>query len=93
MVKVTYYLIITGLFTILEVVIERYTNLAQYNNWRWYWTFISVLIVLFINHSYYSWYKKELVPVSKVNYEYRIMCFDHLVDSSYRNVMVENTKE
>ncbi|WP_313958708.1 CBO0543 family protein [Bacillus sp. X1(2014)] len=69
MVIVMYYLIITGIFTILEVVIERYTDLAHYNTWRWYWTFISVLIVLFINHSYYSWYKKDLVAVSKVNYE------------------------
>lgn len=69
MVIVLYYLIITGIFTILEVVIERYTDLVQYHTWRWYWTFISVLIVLFINHSYYSWYKKELVAVSKVNYE------------------------
>jgi amino acid permease len=60
-----YYFIITGFFTILEVLIEKYTNLANYHHWKWYWTLISVMIVLFANDRYYRWFKKELVPVTK----------------------------
>jgi hypothetical protein len=66
-IQVLYYFIITGFFTGLEVLIEKYTNLANYHHWKWYWTLISVMIVLFANHRYYTWFKKELVPVQ--NYE------------------------
>lgn len=60
-----YYLVITSFFTGMEVLIERNTNLVHYIKWKWYWTLISVMIVLFINHSYYTWFKKELVEVNK----------------------------
>jgi hypothetical protein len=59
-----HFLLFTGLFTVLEVVIERYTDLVQYNKWKWYWSFFSIWIVLFINHRYYIWFKKGLVEVS-----------------------------
>jgi hypothetical protein len=60
-----YYLIITGFFTGMEVLVEKYTNLANYHHWKWYWTLFSVMMVLFINHRYYIWFKKELVSVQK----------------------------
>ncbi len=63
---VLYYLTFTGIFTILEFVIERYTDLAHYHTWSWYWTFISVLLVLFINHAYYLWFKKGLMSEGKM---------------------------
>jgi hypothetical protein len=61
--KFLYYLLFTSFFTLLETIIERNTNLVHYIKWKWYWTLISVMIALFINHSYYTWFKKELAEV------------------------------
>lgn len=61
-----YYLIIISFFTFLEVLIERNTDLVHYIKWKWYWSLLSITIVLFINHTYYTWYKKELIEVRKL---------------------------
>lgn len=61
--KFLYYFLFTSFFTLLETIIERNTNLVHYIKWKWYWTLISVMIALFINHSYYTWFKKELAEV------------------------------
>jgi hypothetical protein len=62
--KFFYYLIIIGFCTFLEVLVERYTDLVEYISWKWYWTFISVWLFLFINHTYYTWFKKDLMDVN-----------------------------
>lgn len=61
--KFLYYLIFISFFTMLEWIIERNTNLVHYIKWKWYWTLISVMITLFITHSYYTWFKKDLAEV------------------------------
>ena len=61
-----YYLSFTGFFTICEVLLERYTTLVKYHEWKWYWTLTTVMISLFLNHKYYSWFKKRLVKVENV---------------------------
>ena len=56
-----YYLLFSGFFTGMEVIIEKPTDLVQYHEWKWYWTLITVMISLYLNNSYYKWYKKKLV--------------------------------
>lgn len=64
--KFLYYFIIISFCTFLEVLIEKYTDLVEYISWKWYWTYISVWIFLYINHRYYSWFKKSLDVKSNV---------------------------
>ncbi|RAS75573.1 CBO0543 family protein [Priestia endophytica] len=54
-----YYTFIIGFFTFIEVLLEWKNNLVKYDEWKWYWTFITVWFSLFLNHQYYSWYKKK----------------------------------
>jgi hypothetical protein len=39
-------LIYTAVLTIMEVGVERYTNLLHYNTWTWVHTFISVFLLM-----------------------------------------------
>ncbi len=58
--KLLYYLLIAGFFTGIEVLLERFTSLVQYNIWRWYWSYFSVMLILFLSHRYYEWFKRGL---------------------------------
>lgn len=60
-----YFIGISGFFTTFEVILEKTTSLVTYHEWRWYWTFISVLVSLFINNQFYRWFKKNLIVVKE----------------------------
>ncbi|MED3563499.1 CBO0543 family protein [Bacillus xiapuensis] len=47
----------TGL-TLPEVIMEKYTNLIMYINWKWYYTWASVYATLFLAGIFYKWYFK-----------------------------------
>jgi hypothetical protein len=49
--------------TILEVIIERYTNLIDYISWSWYWTWITLLITFHLTRTYYLWFIKKGSPL------------------------------
>lgn len=38
----------TSILTITEVLLEKFTDLVQYNTWKWYYTFISVYVFFVI---------------------------------------------
>ena len=61
-----YYLCFAGFFTFLEVILENYTTLVEYHDWKWYWTLLTVMISLFINHKYYFWFRKRLIKVKSL---------------------------
>jgi hypothetical protein len=42
--QIGYYLLFCTVFTIIEVVIERYTDLIQYVRWNWFWTWGSLFV-------------------------------------------------
>lgn len=64
--KFLYYLFHTGFITILEVFIEKYTDLVTYVRWKWYWTFISIGILYYISRLFYCWFfKKDLSQLYK----------------------------
>jgi hypothetical protein len=56
-----YYVCFTGFFTIVEALLETTTRLVEYHEWTWYWTFITVIVALFLNHHYYLWFKQKWI--------------------------------
>ncbi|MGX6444042.1 CBO0543 family protein [Neobacillus sp. K501] len=58
-----YYVCFAGFFTCFEVLLEKFTTLVEYDEWKWYWTLISVILSLYINHNYYLWFRKRLIKV------------------------------
>ncbi|MCM3597832.1 hypothetical protein M4D55_18850 [Metabacillus idriensis] len=58
--KWLYAIVFSGVFTIAEVILEKYTDSVEYDEWKWYWTFFSVMLILMVNHQYGMWFKKGL---------------------------------
>lgn len=54
--KALYYCYYCSGMTILEVLVERYTEILKYIHWHWYVTWITLFIIFFISRSYYKWY-------------------------------------
>ncbi|UJF32970.1 CBO0543 family protein [Paenibacillus hexagrammi] len=42
-----------------EIFIEKYTKLIDYVTWKWYWTFLSVWVTLYLSHGFHWWYFKK----------------------------------
>lgn len=60
LIKWLYGFVFSGVFTAAEVILEKYTNAVKYDEWKWYWTFFSVVLVLMLNHQFVKWFKKGL---------------------------------
>ncbi|PKR86439.1 CBO0543 family protein [Heyndrickxia camelliae] len=56
LIKISYYVIITSIMTILEVMIERYTALLQYIHWEWYVSWISLICTFIIARLFCVWF-------------------------------------
>jgi hypothetical protein len=52
-----YFCFCTGL-SIVEVIVEKYTDIINYINWTWYITWISFYITFYISRKYYLWFFK-----------------------------------
>lgn len=46
--QIGYHVLYSSVLTIIEVMIERYTNLIRYIEWNWFWTWGSLLITFSI---------------------------------------------
>jgi hypothetical protein len=57
--KIGWFALFPTAMTILEVLIERYTNLIKYINWTWYWSWLSLLLYDLITFCYYMWFIKK----------------------------------
>lgn len=51
-----YYVYYCSTLTIIEVIVERYTNIIKYLNWTWYITWISFFITFYISRKFYHWF-------------------------------------
>ena len=60
--KLGWYLFWPTWMTIVEVLLERYTDLVHYMNWTWYWTWITLLITFYIPRVYFKWFLKKGIP-------------------------------
>ncbi len=54
--KLIYYFIHTAIITGFEIFAVKYTNLIKYNNWKWYWSFITMWLSYYISRIYYRWF-------------------------------------
>lgn len=57
--KLMYYCYYCTSLTIIEVIVEKYTNIINYIHWTWYVTWISLLITFFATRKFYIWYLKS----------------------------------
>jgi hypothetical protein len=56
--KIGFYAGITSILTAMEYLLERYTEVIKYTGWEWYWTFISVWLVLWLSRTTTVWFFK-----------------------------------
>ncbi|MBL0386086.1 hypothetical protein JJB07_05410 [Tumebacillus sp. ITR2] len=57
--KLLYYALISSVITLIEVLLEHYTDLIAYNEWRWYWTFLSLTGTFYLCRRYYQWFTRS----------------------------------
>ncbi|WP_134705211.1 CBO0543 family protein [Ammoniphilus sp. YIM 78166] len=57
--RITYAVAFTTILTIFEVVLEKYTDLIEYHEWTWYWTWIAILVTFYVSRKYYNWFFKN----------------------------------
>jgi hypothetical protein len=51
-----YYAAYTTGIVILEVLLEKYTDLIEYIHWTWYWSWITVCITFYLSRVLYVWF-------------------------------------
>jgi len=54
--KAAYLASISLLLTSCEVVFENYTLLIKYTGWKWYWSWISILLIFWLNQKAVAWF-------------------------------------
>jgi hypothetical protein len=58
LIKVMHYVYYCSLITVIEVLIERYTNIIDYVHWHWSITWISLFLTFYATRKFYLWYFK-----------------------------------
>lgn len=56
--KFAYLNIFSGIPTILEVFIKKYTNLIKYRKWQWYLSYSTMGITYYLSRMFYRWFFK-----------------------------------
>lgn len=56
--KLGFYAGISLTLTGVEFLLERYTALIKYTGWQWYWTFLSVCLILWLSRITTLWFFK-----------------------------------
>lgn len=58
-IKFFYHICYSSILTLLEVILERYTDLITYVKWKWYWSFITMTITFYCSRLFYKWFFNE----------------------------------
>jgi hypothetical protein len=58
--KILYIIAFPTVLTIIEVLLEKYTDVIKYLHWAWYWSWLTMLITLLISYRYYLWFFKKV---------------------------------
>ncbi|CAN0211526.1 unnamed protein product, partial [Chrysoparadoxa australica] len=69
-VKMIYYFIHTSIITGFEIFAVKYTNLIKYNNWKWYWSFVTMWLSYYISRIYYRWFYKDRSHNKRIFYNF-----------------------
>ncbi|MGO4496405.1 CBO0543 family protein [Paenibacillus sp. 2RAB27] len=59
-IKTIYTLSFPTIMTIIEIFLEKRTDLIKYINWTWYMSFLSITITLLLSYWYYLWFFKKI---------------------------------
>lgn len=54
--KAAYFAIISLGLTGFEALLEKHTLLIKYTGWEWYWTWISVVLIFWLNQKAVAWF-------------------------------------
>lgn len=57
--QLMHYISYCSAITIVEVFVERYTDIIEYIHWEWYITWISLFITFFASRKFYIWFFKR----------------------------------
>jgi len=67
-VKLIYYFIHTSIITFFEIFAVKYTNIIKYNNWKWYWSFITIWLTYYVSRIYHRWFYKSRSKNKRIFY-------------------------
>jgi hypothetical protein len=56
--RIGWFLFFPTWMTILELLIEKNTDLIEYIHWAWYWTWLTLFITFIFSMLFYRWYFK-----------------------------------
>ncbi len=56
--QLMHYISFCSAITIVEVFIERYTDIIEYIHWEWYVTWITLFITFYASRKFYIWFFK-----------------------------------
>jgi hypothetical protein len=54
--KLLYYCSYCSVLTVIELLIEKNTDLIRYLHWTWYWTWITLFVTFFMSRNFCKWY-------------------------------------
>ena len=56
--KFMHFVYFCSFVTLVEVAVERYTDILTYIHWTWYITWITLYITFYLSRKFYIWYFK-----------------------------------
>lgn len=56
--KFMHYVNFCTAMTIIEVAVEKYTNIIKYLHWNWFTTWITLFLTFYFSRKYYVWFFK-----------------------------------
>lgn len=59
-IKVAYSCLVVSVITIVEVILESYTDTIEYLQWSWYWSWFAMLASLQLSYRCSSWFLKKM---------------------------------
>lgn len=62
--KLFYYISILSIFTLVEYLAEKNTQILTYIHWEWYHTFLSMWLVIYLARTSYKWFFNIKKPLS-----------------------------
>ena len=54
--RILHYVYFCTAITIVEVLVEAYTDIIDYINWTWYITWITLFLTFYVSRIYYLWF-------------------------------------
>ncbi len=65
--QLLYYAVYCTAITIVEVLVERYTDIIVYKHWHWYTTWLSLFATLYITKKFVDWFFRRVEKEARMN--------------------------